>query len=793
MGVSGLQPSTAPDLQSISALPKDFLNCYEILNASELSWPVSLYAVDREDGDSQAHEQRSAIKDCVWKLLRGAYKHVRKGPGFVIDISPRLVALPSAWTLPVPLSVDGYRIGLERSFVATPHDSTCRAVVEGVIREGIKDHFKKVQSDRLGQLWQDFNGFCQAPAGSGAEFLICRRFGFAAKVLNQQRWTVQFTISTVSVDNRCFEDYYRGGEVARLAEMIRVKRKNRVDRDNRPVTIRVLHSTDLSSRVQAIDFDDVDLIFEHSALPRLDQASLTRTEFRCRSFPSGLKKLPASEIRLILDSQITQEDHAETILEPREREELMRALRYFVNGTNVQGQILELSDVPIDANSLGGVFVLPPAVCVRGADGKRAILESPLAVSDQCLAARGRERAERIRRYGFLEQRPISPALAWPEELGEGRGRRMAKDLDYICERQGVAARFDFVHYRNAGDIRRALEARRNDAVLIVLPELSSSAGLGDDTHERVKRALDVPSQCICHDHTLPQGWVFKPWRDFSEAKPQMARKIRQRYELALANLLVKHHWFPFAPASPFHYNVQVGLDVGGVHNNVAMACLGYGFQSPQDLLLFRPEEIPIEFQKKEPIPTGCLFRGLLALFESVHEQLASEGITPNFETALFYRDGQFMGDGDKWNEIDALRRLHSELLRRGWVSAASAWSGVDVMKGAEGWRLLRTEDTVTNPLVGKCVFAFEDERLALVSTTGVPYLTQGTAKPLKVKIVDIYGPWERERVLRDLVWQCDMCFTKPDMGLALPWVLHVADCGALQLSRSYKISGITA
>jgi hypothetical protein len=37
------------------------------------------------------------------------------------------------------------------------------------------------------------------------------------------------------------------------------------------------------------------------------------------------------------------------------------------------------------------------------------------------------------------------------------------------------------------------------------------------------------------------------------------------------------------------------------------------------------------------------------------------------------------------------------------------------------------------------------------------------------------------------------MCFTKPDSGMSLPWVLHVADTGALQLARSYRISGITA
>jgi hypothetical protein len=48
------------------------------------------------------------------------------------------------------------------------------------------------------------------------------------------------------------------------------------------------------------------------------------------------------------------------------------------------------------------------------------------------------------------------------------------------------------------------------------------------------------------------------------------------------------------------------------------------------------------------------------------------------------------------------------------------------------------------------------------------------------------------DRVLRDLVWQADMCFTKVDMGMSLPWVLQVADQGALQLSRSYQITGIT-
>jgi hypothetical protein len=32
-----------------------------------------------------------------------------------------------------------------------------------------------------------------------------------------------------------------------------------------------------------------------------------------------------------------------------------------------------------------------------------------------------------------------------------------------------------------------------------------------------------------------------------------------------------------------------------------------------------------------------------------------------------------------------------------------------------------------------------------------------------------------------DLIWEADMCFSKPDIGMSLPWILHVADTGALQ------------
>jgi hypothetical protein len=369
----------------------------------------------------------------------------------------------------------------------------------------------------------------------------------------------------------------------------------------------------------------------------------------------------------------------------------------------------------------------------------------------------------------------------------------MKEDLELIWNEQGIKESFEAVFYDRVDDIRIAVEDGRGNVVLAVLPEPSSWPRNKDNTHERIKKVLEVPSQCINIDHTRPREHLQRSWDDMRRADRSLAKRLRNTYEMALGSLLVKHHCFPFAPASPFHYNVQVGLDVGGVHNTAAMACLGYGFSRPLDGLLFLPEEIPIDVQKAEPIPTDCLFSGLLRLFELVQSEIASEGLEPDYEKVVFYLDGKLLGAGDEWNKLHALRRLHEVLVNRQWVTRESVWTVAEVLKPAEGWRVFRNAGGIQNPVVGGCTFPYEDEQAALVCTTGAPYLTQGTAQPLMVRVIDVFGRSKRDEVLRDLFWQCDMCFTKPDIGLSLPWVLHVADKGALQLSRSYRISGITA
>jgi hypothetical protein len=778
----------------VSALPADFLNAYEISNTSSLSWPVAIYRLQRLDQTPLTHEDRGAAKSVVWNLRR-EYKSRCRGYGFVIDISETLVVVPEGWKLPSGIDYENYHITRDRELVARASNPQDEAIVSGIIREALKKQFKDKTSDYLGCLWQDMDRFCQLPKPHpGDEYCMCRRFGTSPKLLRGNRWVVECIVGTATIDGRAMSDYYNNGQVEVLARMIQVKRGAKVDRRNQPIAVRVLHdaSDEHHISVRALEISDPAVILRHANLTAREQRALTNSSLACRPFKQASEELPLNELRLILDSQITQEDHSETIVEPREREVFMSRMRDLIHGADLYGHQLRLADAPFDMSHLEQGFILPPSTRVIGDKGNEIVLSAPTIMSEEFLKKRFRQRSEHVRRNGFLQSRPINPLLAWPRQFGDLAVRRMENDLNHLLEDQDAPFRFNSAQYADVDEIRKHIEAGGHDSLLAVLPEGRLAPHTSDSTHEVIKQRIEVPSQCIQCDHTLPRKWLTKPHSELLQNDSRLARRIQQRYELCITSLLVKHHWVPFAPVDPFSFNVQIGLDVGGTHNTHAVSCLGYGFGRPQDGLIFRPDEIPIDVQKKEPIPTGSLYAGLLRQFEVMRASLIEAGKQPDFERALFYRDGPLHGDGDAWNEKDAITDLHTYFLRRGWVSENSVWTAVEIMKYAEGWRLFRGEGEVRNPIAGRYVFAFDDPDRALVCTTGSQSLTQGTACPLMVKAIDIYGHSNRLDVIRDLVWQADMCFTKPDVGMRLPWVLHVADVGALQQSRSYLITGIT-
>jgi hypothetical protein len=212
----------------MSDLPDTFLSCYEIMNKDALRWNVREYKV------RLAHRTRDVehgeAKQVVW-ALRKKHSGACRGYGFVIEVDEATVAVPSGWNLPSGVQEGEFYVTFDSEFTTDPNDRRHRSVITGILREGLKAHFKRNRSDTLGDLWQDYDRFCQMPDyGSGREFHFCRKFGVAAKVLACNRWVLQPLISTVTLDGRTFADYFRAGEVDVLTAMIEAKQSNRLNR-----------------------------------------------------------------------------------------------------------------------------------------------------------------------------------------------------------------------------------------------------------------------------------------------------------------------------------------------------------------------------------------------------------------------------------------------------------------------------------------------------------------------------------------------------------------------------------
>src|SRR5207248_68132 len=130
--------------------------------------------------------------------------------------------------------------------------------------------------------------------------------------------------------------------------------------------------------------------------------------------------------------------------------------------------------------------------------------------------------------------------------------------------------------------------------------------------------------------------------------------RVRECYVNCIWGLAVKNHCVPFAPAEAFHYNVHVGIDVGGRDNNRAMLCVAYGLQNCRERLAFLAEEIPVDGAKAEPIPVDALVSGVIAAFEKLADGMKAAGRTFDLSRTLFFRDGPMQGDANDWNERDA-------------------------------------------------------------------------------------------------------------------------------------------
>ena len=278
---------------------------------------------------------------------------------------------------------------------------------------------------------------------------------------------------------------------------------------------------------------------------------------------------------------------------------------------------------------------------------------------------------------------------------------------------------------------------------LLILPSRGES-----NLHNYIKKRLWPHIQCQCASADSIAS--------FYEVVNEKSRRRYSSYlhYLALGVLMVNRKWIS-ALSEPLKYNVHIGIDVLN-----RMAGFTYVYLGGKKAY-FRSYPTP----QKEKLSARNLRK---VLRDDLERDIHDLGITPRH--IVVHRDGQSFS-----TEIKGLHEAISSLKGEGVIGPDTLVGMVEIHKQsayplrmAEGIRL----DSLDNPRVGSW-FRLSDKD-GIVCNTGAPFLTQGTAKPLHVRIAD--GHLEIEKVLEDVFALSNLTWAAPDKCQRLPITTKLGD-----------------
>jgi hypothetical protein len=368
-------------------------------------------------------------------------------------------------------------------------------------------------------------------------------------------------------------------------------------------------------------------------------------------------------------------------------------------------------------------------------------------------------------RVGPLDTTPFDPQYlllprSAPRAINEDFANRYERAMREISGQQGYTARRLLYDDHQASSLQQQVRAIQHAVeeggasrgyALLVLPE-RARPGL----HNYIKRKLWPHLQFQCamlakiREHYEPAG----PEPDF-RPRPDMAGRLASYVRNCALGMLVVNRKWPWALATPLHYDVYVGVDV---LNGIAGVTFVYG-QGAQ--IFFR--DYPC--QQKERLSAAQL-RDILV--KHLRDDLTTLGLHPR--SLVVHRDGRSFPSELKGFRL-AMRQLKAEN-----VLPIDAVTGVvDIHKSsADHLRMVEGEspETISNPTIGG--WHTFGSREGMVCTTGLPFRFPGTAKPLTAMIRE--GPLDMAWVLEDIYDLSHLVFTAPDKCGRLAITIKLAD-----------------
>lgn len=317
--------------------------------------------------------------------------------------------------------------------------------------------------------------------------------------------------------------------------------------------------------------------------------------------------------------------------------------------------------------------------------------------------------------------------------------------------------------------IDKAVAGRRGYG-LMVLPK-ERAAGNGRKLHDALKRRFwnQVHTQCAAAETIL--GFYRSRVDRFGETVWFVPDGKRGRYNsylqfLALGYLEVnqKNLW-KLAPGT-LKNDVHIGIDV---YQDLAVVTFVYG---GADLVTF----LPIQTKRGEKLSASLVREAIITQMNIDLKQL---GMTPR--SIVVHRDGRVFR-----SEAIGIVAALDELRDLGRIAPDFKYAIVEIHKtSSTRLRLYKwANGKFRNPDMGTFVELSEYE--GILTTTGAPLLSRGTAQPLSIEIFK--GNIPIGDIAHDIYALSHLAFASPGCSMSLPYTISLADKILRESSPGNKI-----
>ncbi len=257
-------------------------------------------------------------------------------------------------------------------------------------------------------------------------------------------------------------------------------------------------------------------------------------------------------------------------------------------------------------------------------------------------------------------------------------------------------------------------------------------------------------------------------------APEQWRRLAGYLRNVATSKVLLTNQRWPFVLATPLHAEVTVGVDVK--HHTCGLLVVGNrGSDIRSELRTSRQKERLLASQMAK------------YLFELLRKEAEAQG--KPIAAVVVHRDGRI-----EPSEVQGIRQALQQLRAAGHLADGFRYAVMEISKSSP--TPLRLYDVragdhgrpfIRNPRVG--TMYRPGDREAYLCTTGRPFLRQGTAHPLHVRMVD--GTLPFDQCLEDLYALTVLSWTQPEGCMRYPITIKLNDRILAAEAGEYDVDAI--